>query len=763
MKFKKSTRFLLSLCLMTLTFLCGGNKAWGQTATTLFLEDFGSTTANTILSSYSGYSATSEMFTTGTAATNYSSDGKIGRNSTNPSSYDGASGLSAVFQGGTANTTNTVFKVTNIKIENYDDLNLYFGCWFGNVGHTVDVSYIIDNGTETSLTLDTYEVTTSNQWLYLSGKIPTTGKSLTLIFKHTPSKGWTMRLDDIKVTGVASVTTPAPTFSLEGGNYNGPQHVTITAPEGYTEGIVYTTDGTDPTTSSTVTDYTESGIDINATTTLRAVAYDSEMNFSGEAKATYTITYNAPTFSLASGTYYGDQSVSISVANLGSGSILYTTDGTDPKTNGTKYTEAITLRVGSTPTLKAVAKYGEGLFSDVTEATYDIQKASSTFFQRITSAAELTENSSYLIVCESESVAFGEINSSSKGTPQTVTITDGMIDLSTDGTGTPTEFILEVSGSNYKLKNASTEAYINTPSSTDIEEAETGTDLTITFNSDGTANIVGISGRCIRFGISQGVFGNYSTTNTTGYADVYLYKKHVISDFSFSDTEDLTASLPTSALADQTVILDRKVYEGWNTFCVPFALTQAQLEEAYGSGAVAKYLSGVTTEGENATLHFTPETDGGIEANKAYLLYLTADVTEAKTFSGVTLEPAGTCTTTVSTESGDYTFQGILKPTTLTTDDTQYFLNSAGTNFVLPSNSTSAMKATRAYITVPAASGSAQGRQYSFDFNGTTTGIDNVNISGLEDGAWYTISGIRVNRPAAKGVYIHNGRKVIVK
>ena len=49
-------------------------------------------------------------------------------------------------------------------------------------------------------------------------------------------------------------------------------------------------------------------------------------------------------------------------------------------------------------------------------------------------------------------------------------------------------------------------------------------------------------------------------------------------------------------------------------------------------------------------------------------------------------------------------------------------------------------------------------------FNGTTTGIDNVNISGLEDGsAWYTISGIRVNRPAAKGVYIHNGRKVIVK
>ena len=234
---------------------------------------------------------------------------------------------------------------------------------------------------------------------------------------------------------------------------------------------------------------------------------------------------------------------------------------------------------------------------------------------------------------------------------------------------------------------------------------------------------------------------------------------------SFSDTEDLTASLPTSPLADQTVTLNRNLYYGWNTFCVPFALTQAQLEEAYGSGAMAKYLSNVTTDGAAATLHFTPEAEGGIEANKAYLLYLTADVTKAKTFSGVTLEPAGTCTTTVKANNNDvYTFQGILKPTTLTTNGTQYFLNSAGTYFVLPSNSTSAMKATRAYITVPTPSGSAQGRQYSFDFNGTTTGIDNVNISGLEDGsAWYTISGIRVNRPAAKGVYIHNGRKVIVK
>ena len=484
---------------------------------------------------------------------------------------------------------------------------------------------------------------------------------------------------------------------------------------------------------------------------------------------TYQEANPAPTFSLPGGTYYGDQSVSISVD--GTGSILYTTNGDDPKTNGTKYTEAISLPVGTKLTLKAVAKYGEGLFSDVTEATYDIQKKSPSFYQRVTSTDELTENSSYLIVCKSESVAFGEINSK-KGTPQTVKITGDIIDLSADGTGTPTEFILEVSGKNYKLKNASTGEYINvTASSTDITETASGTALNIEINSDNTANIEiatqGSTPRQILYRISTTSFGNYASSNLTNaqnkadYGTVYLYKKHVIKEFS--DTEDLTLSLPTSPLADQTVTLDRYLYSGWNTFCVPFALTQAQLEEAYGSGAVAKYLSGVTTDAEGATLHFAPETNGGIKANKAYLLYLTADVTEAKTFSGVTLEPAGTCTTTVNTDNGDYTFQGILAPTALETNDRQYFLNSAGTYFVLPLNNTSKMKATRAYIIVPTPTGSAQGRQYNFDFNGTTTAIDKVTVSGMEDGAWYTISGIRVNRPAAKGVYIHNGRKVIVK
>lgn len=115
MKFKKSTRFLLSLCLMTLTFLCGENKAWGQAATTLFLEKFGTTGNKTAVASYTGWSATSSMFTNGTVSTNYSSPDASKINSTNASSYDGASGSCNVYNSGVANTTKTILQITNIN------------------------------------------------------------------------------------------------------------------------------------------------------------------------------------------------------------------------------------------------------------------------------------------------------------------------------------------------------------------------------------------------------------------------------------------------------------------------------------------------------------------------------------------------------------------------------------------------------------------------------------------------------------------------
>ena len=82
------------------------------TEQTVFLETFGSTTSTPGFSTYTGYSATAEMFTTsGNVNTHYSGSGKIGKSdyaSANLSSgYTDASGLSGCFHAGTKNTEAT--------------------------------------------------------------------------------------------------------------------------------------------------------------------------------------------------------------------------------------------------------------------------------------------------------------------------------------------------------------------------------------------------------------------------------------------------------------------------------------------------------------------------------------------------------------------------------------------------------------------------------------------------------------------------------
>lgn len=44
-----------------------------------------------------------------------------------------------------------------------------------------------------------------------------------------------------------------------------------------------------------------------------------------------------------------------------------------------------------------------------------------------------------------------------------------------------------------------------------------------------------------------------------------------------------------------------------------------------------------------------------------------------------------------------------------------------------------------------------------------TDGIDGVNASKYAEGEWYTTGGVRIDQPTKKGLYIHNGKKVVMK
>jgi LysM repeat protein len=143
---------------------------------------------------------------------------------------------------------------------------------------------------------------------------------------------------------------PVPTFSLAPGTYTTSQTVTIgDATAGTT--IYYTTNGTMPTTSSSVY---SGAITVSATETLEAIAVKAGYTNSATASAAYTIApvLPTPTFSLAPGTYTTLQTVTISDATAGT-TIYYTTNGTTPTTSSSVYSGAIT--VSATETLEAIA------------------------------------------------------------------------------------------------------------------------------------------------------------------------------------------------------------------------------------------------------------------------------------------------------------------------------------------------------------------------------------------------------------------------
>jgi len=141
---------------------------------------------------------------------------------------------------------------------------------------------------------------------------------------------------------VGDHTAPSSSIACNGGScsswYPSPVNVTLSATDAGTavSAIRYTTNGTDPTTSSPL--YT-GPIPISTTTTVKYRAWDMVGNVEPVRTQLVQVDSTPPSSSIAcngsacaSGWYTGSVSVSLSATDTGSGvdSIRYTTDGTDP-------------------------------------------------------------------------------------------------------------------------------------------------------------------------------------------------------------------------------------------------------------------------------------------------------------------------------------------------------------------------------------------------------------------------------------------------
>ena len=168
-------------------------------------------------------------------------------------------------------------------------------------------------------------------------------------------------------TYVIQPVAASPIFSVPTGTYSSGQAVTITdAVSGAT--IYYTTDGSTPTTSSSV--YT-GPISVSVNETLSAIASAPNYTNSGVTSAVYTIAppTPAPTFSVVAGTYQKTQYVQIA-DSLKTAAIHCTQDGSDPTINSPICASGATIT--TTATLKAIGISPGYSASPITSAVYTI-------------------------------------------------------------------------------------------------------------------------------------------------------------------------------------------------------------------------------------------------------------------------------------------------------------------------------------------------------------------------------------------------------
>ena len=243
----------------------------------------------------------------------------------------------------------------------------------------------------------------------------------------------------------------------------------------------------------------------------------------------------------------------------------------------------------------------------------------------------------------------------------------------------------------------------------------------------------------------------------TGEAKDYVIKMYANKHFAISDLSLVKAPAIainegvdyTPANAAGTVTLTRKLTAGtWNSFVVPFNISNEELKAAFGDDvAVAEYSE--EADGLNSTISFNTMDTPEIKANTPVLLKptKTADsyefvkntvAGEAKV-AGTNFDFVGTYAASGTVAAGDYFISG----------DKLY--KSAGSTTI---------KGTRAYLKAKSAEAKAR---LVFD-NGTATSIEAIEMVAdkLTDGNVYDLSGRLVKTPV-KGLYIKNGKKVFVK
>ena len=237
--------------------------------------------------------------------------------------------------------------------------------------------------------------------------------------------------------------------------------------------------------------------------------------------------------------------------------------------------------------------------------------------------------------------------------------------------------------------------------------------------------------------------------------------------------------------ANDLTIYGRTLYKdgSWNTLCLPFSLSQEQLQadDCPLKGVSIKTLNACSFNEETGTLTLNFRDDNSIQANTPYIIKWNKPTDEDEsatvvnpTFKGVSIEDPIMSGILPYVDAGDVQFIGRFAPKELKANDRTILYMGSNNKLYYP---TADMKigAFRCYFKLvfhTVDDLKAGSKSIVLDFgDGESTGIVEMGDGKLaeDNGTWYDLSGRKmannksVNGHFPKGIYINNGKKVIIK
>ena len=266
-----------------------------------------------------------------------------------------------------------------------------------------------------------------------------------------------------------------------------------------------------------------------------------------------------------------------------------------------------------------------------------------------------------------------------------------------------------------------------------------GTQITTTTLEDASIEFINDQTQEVKIGLKAHA-GN--TSNWMGIGYVQLFKVPAAAVVTIDENVDFTpVDVAANVELKRTFVADK-----WNTFVVPFAITNAELKAAFGDNvAVAEYSDG--GESANAAaVNFNTMDTPSILANRPVLIKVETNATEFS-FTGKTMAAAKFAPGTYYTFVGNYAANFQIP-------ENNYFISG---DKLWKSAGATTIKGTRAYLAVRNPNASTEVKLF---IDGVETGINEIADNPVENGTIFNLAGQRVNK-AQKGIFIINGKKVI--